>query len=190
METKKIGKRLVTVAAIPIVALLMTSMLAHDTSLGGGASDIASFKNYVVVYKNGELVAWGPNVVTDIGLNHTRDALMGRLATSIVSNISVLQLSTNATAVEAGEQACFEAVFGNGLTAAAGTRTEQDSHTGNYSINKTWEGTGTVASIASVCTHNGTVTANNITFSRSLLSSTVNMENGDTLSVFYYIDVS
>lgn len=191
MDEKK--KRAIATVAIPVMMLAMVA-LAYPRTDGNAVpsvTDSVGFTNRVLVYKNGELVAWGPNTVTNHGKNHTRDALMGALATSTVANVSVLQLSTGTTAPAATDTVCEATVVsGNGLDGGAGTINWVSSHVGNFSINKTWFATGTQAGIAKVCLHNSTVTGANITFATASLSSAVNAESGDTLSVYYYIQVS
>lgn len=150
-----------------------------------------SFENIVHVYKNGEFVAWAKNKVTNIGLNHSRDAMMGQLNQTVV-NISVIQLSTNGDAPDGTETACPSAVVDNALDAGLGTIAFAGAAAvadGNYSINKTWNPTGSQADIQKVCLHNSTLPTN-ITFSTALLSSAVNVENGDELSVYYYVKFS
>lgn len=190
MEKKKIVAIWATAIFTIAFGVLTFSNMHTITGTSASLAETMNYGNYVLVYKNGELVSWAKNTVTNIGLNHTRDALMGRLADSTVTNVSVLQLSTDAGAPSATDTTCASAITGNGLDAALGTATEQTSHHGNYSLNVTWTATGTQANVKKVCLHNSTVTGKNITFATSALSSTVNMENTDTLTVYYYVKQS
>lgn len=194
-------KRTYTIAAVLFAASILTassvssligrSAGALQQAEGAAGYDAAGYENVVYVYKNGELVAWAKNKVTDIGLNHTRDILMGRVGTGVSANVSILQLSTNTDAPLSTNTSCPNPITGNGLDVAAGTiNIATGGIHGNYSVNKTWSATGSQAGIAKVCLHNSSTATGNITFATALLSSAVNVENGDELSVFYYIKFS
>jgi hypothetical protein len=174
------------------MAIVLSGMLVPSSPLT--LSEVSGFNNYVVVYKNGEPAAWAENTMTGMGLNHTRDILMGRVTTGVAANISVIQLSTETSAANATVKTCGSPVTGNGLDLDVGTIAEDEDYDGNYSLSKKWTATGTQASIAKVCLHNTSDasgldqdTAKNVTFATALLSSTVSVESGDTLNVTWYI---
>jgi len=200
METRKriaFGIAFTTITAVCAVYLLSAGVGQPVDTVEPVATVPLTYANYVEVRKNGVLVATARNTVLYTGMNHTRDVLMGQVAAGN-ADINGLILSTNATAVEAGEYNCSGEVLSNGLdastadtfrrTGAPGTAYAQ----GNVSIIKEWTATGTQSGIASVCLINGTTGGGTgiMNFSRALLSSAVNMENGDTLNVSYYVKVS
>lgn len=196
METKQ-KFAISAIFIVSIAAVFGVNALQTTPVTGKSAKESLEYNNVVCVYKNDIMVDCAHNTVTYTGMNHTRDNLMGTITTTAAASLDTLELSTNATAAESGETDCGSAVSGNGLDISAADTvaligapdtSDTDFAQGNFSVSKKWTATGTQADIASVCLTNST--SNNIHFARAVLSSTVNLENGDTLNVTYFTKVS
>lgn len=183
MEKRKIA----TISVIAIIALLSLGILVKPqvgSPESAGVTESIGFDNSVRVYKNGVLVATGTNAVTNWGMNHTRDALTGNLSAGAAA-LDTLELSTNATSPVVTDGTCPQVVSGNGLGQVIAGMDWEPSHFGNFSVQWTWTATGTQSGIAKVCLTNGT--SNDILFASSVLSSVVNAESGDALTVKYFV---
>lgn len=196
METNK-KFAISAIFIVSIAAVFGVNALQASPIAGKSVDESLEYNNVVCVYKNDVLVDCAHNTVTYTGMNHTRNALMGTGGAAAAISLDTLQLSTNATAAESGETACSNVVSSNGLDISAADTvaligapdtSDTDFAQGNFSVSKKWTATGTQADIASVCLTNST--SNNIHFARAVLSSTVNLENGDTLNVTYFTKVS
>jgi len=170
METKTLIPIGVVVALL-LAATIYTPLSApHDSLKEIGVIEI---------YKNGKLIERVHNTITNLGKNHTAKVLAGITTTNIPVN--VLALSTDTTSPTGSETTCPSEITGNGLASATGTTAMVG--TGNYSISHTWTATGTQTGISKVCVK----TAGGDLFATALLSTSVNLESGDNLTVTYYI---
>jgi len=134
------------------------------------------------------------NVVTREGVNWSRDVISGlyRPAAGLDANSTVygnwtkLELSS-ATSVGFGNASCAGVVTGNGLDIKQAT-TIYRTNEGNFSMNATWTKTGgTTDTIRVVCVSNNTASASSDLMAVALLTSAVNLETSDQLTVSYAI---
>src|SRR3989344_5322262 len=133
------------------------------------------------------------NVVTREGVNWSRDVISGLSGSSGVGanstnyvNWTVLELSS-ATSVGFGNASCADVVSGNGLGIKQAT-TIYRTNEGNFSMNATWTKTGgTTDTIRVVCVSNNTASASSDLMAVALLTSAVNLETSDQLTVSYAI---
>lgn len=134
------------------------------------------------------------NVVTEEGVNWTRDVISGfssvnqneSVTTINYGNWTVLELSS-ATSVGFSNSTCADVVTGNGLGIQQAT-TIYRTTVGNFTMNATWTKTGgATQTVRVVCVSNNTASASVDLMAAALLSSAVNMETSDQLTVSYRI---
>jgi hypothetical protein len=163
----------------------------------GGGHTIYGFLNEITVEhcsaKTGECTKQTThNVVTREGTNWTRDVVSGLGAPqgafnrSNYNNWTFLELSA-ATSVGFGNASCVDVITGNGLDIKQAT-TIYRTNEGNFSMNASWTKTGgATTTVRQVCVSNNSASASSDLMAAALLSSAVNLETSDQLTVSYAI---
>ena len=133
------------------------------------------------------------NVVTREGVNWSRDVISGLgneggvfANGTIYRNWTVLELSGDAS-VGYGNASCTGAITGNALDIKQAT-TLYRTNEGNFTMNATWtKSGGATQTVRRVCVTNNTATASSDLMAVALLTSAVNLETSDQLTVSYSI---
>src|SRR3989344_4540619 len=134
------------------------------------------------------------NVVTREGVNWTRDVVSGISGSgtgvfansTVYINWTVLELSSDAS-VGFGNASCTGAITGTGLDLAQSNNIYRTNE-GNFTMNFTWTKTsGSTTTVRRVCVSNNTASAATDLMAVGLLTSAVNLETSDQLTVSYAI---
>jgi len=165
--------------------LLSTTPIVEERIADSGGG----IRGHVWAYKNGELFAEEDNIVVNLGLNMTLDALTNSdtSATNFTAGTDAVKYIavTNAYAESPGDVALAGELSGNGFDRAAGIVTYNS--TGSFNVTHTFSITGGTTTV------NGTglyyePTGNTLFAETSLTPAT--LISGDQLSVVWQILVS
>lgn len=144
--------------------------------------------SYACVWKNDEFLGCNHNVVTTEGLDYIEDQISDTPSATLIAKYLAVSNDSSYTASSAHAESDWNAVeeTADGLNRTAGTY--GNIGTGNWWVNYTWTATGTTTNIknAAILT-NGT---DGTLLAEAALSSTVNLENGDTLKIAWNNTVS
>jgi len=158
--------------------------LTEDGNIDNGFTRSAQ----ACVWKNDEFLGCNHNVLTTEGADYIEDQIGDSPSATLIGKYVGVSNDSSYTASAAHGETEWVAVeaVADGLNRATGTY--GDIGTGNWWINYTWTATGTTTNIknAALLT-NGT---GGTLIAEAALSSTVNLENGDTLKIAWNNTVS
>lgn len=177
MTNKKI---LALLAIIGIVGLGAGLMSIGSIGTQAAVEEGARIRGWVTVYKNGELVYEGPNVLTNVGANLIRSYLTGDAGPAI-SLIAV----GNGSAPVAGSTSLDNEIPDCGLSNATGTLATQG--TGNWSYMYTWTSSCDNEVVNTSAMFNGT--GGTMAWGDAFSQATT-LASSDTLQVTWNVSVS
>jgi len=128
-------KLLLALLVLPIVVLSLIFLSpANNTAIS--KVNKVEYKDYVAIYKNGELLAVVPNVITQIGFNFTRGLMLNEMTSQGLKFISLSNVSTACSNTATNIQ---EFTYG-GLSRTQGSVTKYNNN--QFTVDVTFTVTG------------------------------------------------
>ena len=182
---KKRGRyKILALISIVLIAFVIGYVMPSNNAGSSSQSTSLSYKGYVCVYKNGELIDCDHNVLYDNGRNITRD-LLGVGSNAPILNISICNASAACGSPVAAGSEAFTAYTNCGLANVQGTYNTLQANPGNWTVTKTFTSTCDAVNMTSTRLTNttGSIFAGN-TF------TLVTLQTNDQLTINWTLMVS